>query len=88
MRIHELLKSASQCHREGTGLFEWCFEPEKVQESYSVILLLDNSQTAEEEARRQLHKNVESNTEQVLAATLHKTPAVRPLASHHKNYTN
>ena len=39
-------------------------------------------------ARRQLHKNVESNIEQVLAATPHKTPAVRPLASHHENYTS
>ena len=31
--------------------------------------------------RRQLHKNVASNIEQVLAATPHKTPA-----SHHENY--
>ena len=38
--------------------------------------------------KRQLHKNVESNIEQVLAATPHKTLAVRPLASHHKNYTS
>ena len=38
--------------------------------------------------RRQLHKNVESNIEQVLAATPHKTPAVRQLASHHENYTS
>ena len=42
----------------------------------------------EEEARRQLHKNVESNIEQVLEATPHKTLAVRPLASHHENYTS
>ena len=41
---------------------------------------LDAYKTAEEEARRQLNKNVESNIEQVLAATPHKTPAVRPLA--------
>ena len=39
-----------------------------------------------EEARRQLHKNVESNIEQVLATTPHKTPTIRPLASHHENY--
>ena len=42
---------------------------------------------AEEEARRQLHKNVESNIEEVLAATPHKTPTIRPLVSHHENYT-
>ena len=38
---------------------------------------------AEEETRRQLHKNVESNIEQVLA-----TPTIRPPASHHENYTS
>ena len=37
-------------------------------------------------ARRQLHKNVASNVEQVLAATPHKTPTIRPPASHHENY--
>ena len=36
---------------------------------------------------RQLHKNVESNTEQVLVTTPHETPTVRPPASHHENYT-
>ena len=41
---------------------------------------------AEEEARRQLHKNVESNIEQVLAAASHKTPSIRPTVSHHENY--
>ena len=44
-------------------------------------------QTAGEETWRQLHKNVESNIEQVLATTLHETQSVRPLASHHENYT-
>ena len=39
-----------------------------------------------EEAGRQLHKNVASNIEQVLAATPHKAPNIRPPASHHKNY--
>ena len=43
---------------------------------------------AEEETRRQLHKNVESNIEQVLATTPHKTPTIRPLAFHHENYTS
>ena len=47
---------------------------------------LDTNKTAGEEARRQLHKNVASNIEQVLAATTHKAPTIRPPASHHKNY--
>ena len=48
---------------------------------------MDANQTAGEETWRQLHKNVESNNEQVLATTPHETPTVRPLASHHENYT-
>ena len=47
---------------------------------------LDANLTAREEARRQLHKNIVSNVEQVLAATPHKTPTIRPPASHHENY--
>ena len=39
---------------------------------------MDSNKTAGEEARRQLHKNAAYNLEQVLAATLHKTPTVRP----------
>ena len=39
-----------------------------------------------EEARRQLHKNVVSNIEQVLAATPYKAPTIWPPASHHENY--
>ena len=35
----------------------------------------------------QLYKNVESNIEQVLATTPHETLTIRPLASHHENYT-
>ena len=50
--------------------------------------LLERSQTAEEEARRQLHKNVESNIEQVQAATPHKAPTIRPPASRHENSTS
>ena len=46
----------------------------------------DANKTAGEKAWRQLHKNVESNIEQVLAATPHKAPTIRPPASHHKNY--
>ena len=49
---------------------------------------LDAKKTAGEKSRRQLHKNAASNIEQVLAATSHKTPAVRPLAPHHENYTS
>ena len=41
---------------------------------------------AGEEAGRQLHKNVASNIEQVLVATPHKAPTIRPPASHHENY--
>ena len=47
---------------------------------------LDANKTAGEEARRQLHKNVASNIEQVLAATPYKTPTIRPPTSHHENY--
>ena len=39
---------------------------------------MNSNETAGEGTRRQLHKNVESNLEQVLAATPHKTPTVRP----------
>ena len=44
------------------------------------------NKTAGEEARQQLHKNAASNLEQVLAATPHKTPTVRPPAFYHENY--
>ena len=37
-------------------------------------------------ARWQLHKNVASNLEQVLAATPHKEPIIWPPAAHHENY--
>ena len=47
---------------------------------------LDANKTAGEEARRQLHKNAASNTEQVLAVTPHKSPTIRPPTSHHENY--
>ena len=43
---------------------------------------------AGEEARRLLYKNAASNLEQVLAATPHKTPTVRPPTSYHKNYSS
>ena len=46
----------------------------------------DASKMAEEKARRQLHKNAASNIEQVLEATPHKAPTIRPPTSHHENY--
>ena len=49
---------------------------------------MDSNKTAGEEARRQLHKNAACNLEQVLAATPHKTPTVRPPASYHENYSS
>ena len=49
---------------------------------------MDANKTAGEEARRQLQKNAASNLEQVLAATPHKTPTVRPPASYHENYSS
>ena len=48
---------------------------------------MNANKTASEEARRQLHKNAACNLEQVLAATPHKTPTVRPPASYHENYS-
>ena len=47
---------------------------------------MDANSTAGEETWRQLHKNAESNIEQVLATTPHETPTIRPLAFHHENY--
>ena len=48
----------------------------------------DANKTPGEEARRQLHKNVASNTEQVRAATPHKAPTIWPPTSHHENYSS
>ena len=47
---------------------------------------MDTNKTAGEKARRQLHRNAESNIEKVLEATPHKTPTIRPPTSHHENY--
>ena len=54
----------------------------------SILHYMDSNKTAGEETRRQLHKNAASNLEQVLAATPHKTPAVRPPASYHESYSS
>ena len=45
---------------------------------------LDANKTAGEEARRQVHENVASDIEQVLAATPHEAPTIRPPASYHE----
>ena len=45
---------------------------------------MDANKTAGEETRWQLHKNAAGNPEQVLAATPHKTPTVRPPAPYHE----
>ena len=45
---------------------------------------MDANKTAREEARHQLYKNAACNLEQVLAATPHKTPTVRPPAPYHE----
>ena len=49
---------------------------------------MNSNKTAGEEARQQLRKNAARNLEQVLAATPHKTPTVRPPASYHENYSS
>ena len=45
---------------------------------------MDSNKMAGEDARRQIHKNAASNLGQVLVATPHKTPTVRPPASYHE----
>ena len=54
---------------------------------YTVVCIhhLDANKTAGEEAR-QLHKNVASSIEFVLAATPHKATTMWQPASHHENY--
>ena len=49
---------------------------------------LDADETVGEEARRQLHKNVASSIEQVLAATPHEAPTIRSPTTYHENYTS
>ena len=49
---------------------------------------MDANKTAGEETRWQLHKNAACNPEQVLAATPHKTPTVRPPAPYHEIYSS
>ena len=47
---------------------------------------LDANKTAREKAWQQLHKNAASNIEEILEATPHKVPTIRPPTSHHENY--
>ena len=47
---------------------------------------LDAKKPAAEKAWQQLYKNAASNIEQVLEATPHKAPTIRPPTSHHENY--
>ena len=49
---------------------------------------MDANKTHGEKAWRQLHKNATSSIEQVLEAIPHKTAAVRPLSTHHENYSS
>ena len=67
-----------------------CFVWWYFQDLFTAIWVhyMDSNKTAGEEARRQLHKNAASNIEQVLAATPHKTPTVRPPASYTENYSS
>ena len=47
---------------------------------------MDANQTAGEETWRQLHKNVESNIEQVLATTSHETPITKTIQVRHAGH--
>ena len=50
------------------------------------MLYLDANKMAGEKARRQLYKTIASNIEQVLEATPHKAPSIKPPTYHHENY--
>ena len=63
--------------------------PRRSRWSFTLIIaknLKEGYIAVPKEAGRQLHKNVESNIEQVLAATPHKAPTMRPPVSHYENY--
>ena len=49
---------------------------------------MDANKTYGEKAWRQLYKNAASNIKQVLEAALYKIAAVRPLTTHHENYSS
>ena len=47
---------------------------------------MDANKTNGEKPWQELHKNAESNTEQVPEVTPHKTAALRSPTTHHENY--
>ena len=61
-------------------MIQSCLWNVKSSSSYRAGSTEDANKTAVEETRWQLHKNAACNPEQVLAATPHKTPTVRPPA--------
>ena len=75
------------CNKTGNKIIKFRVLPGSGRIDTAVWMhYLDANKTAGEEARRQLHKNVASNIEQVLAVTSHKAPTIRPPTSHHENY--
>ena len=62
--------------------------PSNTVANFTVNYGLHANKTDGEEARRQLHKNATCNLKQILAATPHKTPTVRPPAPYHENYSS
>ena len=65
------------------------FSSRKLITFYPCFVYLSKlGESAGEETRWQLHKNAACNPQQVLAATPHKTPTVRPPAPYHENYSS
>ena len=52
----------------------------------SILLYGCTTWTLTKRLEKKLDGNYTSNLEQVMAATPHKTPTIRPLASYHENY--
>ena len=78
-------------HRQTVSFYQnslvWLDTQDARSRDRTMHFFMDANQTAGEETWRQLHKNVESNIEQVLATTPHETQTLWPPASHHENYT-
>ena len=96
-----LPSSRDKKEKRNESIFIYCIELKVFDQLYTQFLpgsghidtaiwmhYMDANKTAGEEARRQLHKNAACNPEQVLAATPHKTPTVRPPAPYHENYSS
>ena len=80
----KLFKTVDLIH---SAYFDTQFLPSSSRVNTAVWMhYLDANKTAGEKARRQLQKNAASNLEQVMGATPHKAPTVRPPTSHHENY--